>query len=65
MGCKSESDASKNRVNSYHIKTIQTKPEQHTEKERNQERAEKSHIGHCARTAVSATVQVQSIQHGK
>jgi len=47
------------------INIIQTIPDQHTAKARNQGTTEKSHIGHRTRTTESTNIKVQSIQHEK
>ena len=54
-----------NRGDWNHITIIQTVPEQHTVKARNQGTIENSHIGHCTNTTGSTNIKVQSIQHEK
>jgi hypothetical protein len=46
-----------------YLKIIQKMPEPHSGKARTQGTTDKSHIGHCTRTAGSANVKVQNILH--
>ena len=62
--CKNKNGTNNNRDNWNHIKITQKIPEQHTGKARHLGVIEKSLTGHCARTAGSADVKVQNIQHG-
>ena len=54
-----------NRDDWNHINIIQTMPEQHAVRARNQGTTENSHIGHCTHTTESTYIKVQSIQHEK
>jgi len=55
---ENKSDTGNNRGDWKHLKLIQTIPEQHSGKRRNQGITETSLIGHCTQTAESANVKV-------
>jgi len=58
---KNKSVTSNNRSSWNQLKFIQTLPEQHTGKARNQEMTKSSQIGHCAHASESTKVKVQNI----
>jgi hypothetical protein len=55
-----QADTGNNRDNWNHIKIIQKIPEQYTGKTRNQETAERNHIGHCTYNPESTNLKVQN-----
>jgi len=65
MECKNKNDTSHNRGEWNHLSIIQTVPEEHTGKARNQGTTANSHTGQCTHTSESTDVMVQNIQQGK
>jgi hypothetical protein len=58
---KNKCVTSNNRSSWNQLRIIQTLPEQHNGKARNQEMTKSSHIGHCAHTSESTKVKIQNI----
>jgi hypothetical protein len=56
-----KSDASNNRGNWNHLKIIQTIPEQHTGKARNQGHTDNSPTGPCKHTSESTNVKFRKV----
>jgi len=65
MECKNKNGNCHNWGDWNHLSIIQTVPEEHAGKARNQGTTADSHIGHCTHTSESTDVMVQNIQHGK
>jgi len=59
--CENKSGTGDNKDKWNHLNIIQTLPEQHTWKARNQGTKKQSYTGHCTHTAESTNVKVQNI----